>query len=479
MSIKMNDLIDSSKKKKLPLKFPLWHIPYLEKHRIYDLFHEIVRELVIQKPDDHVLFTKQILLNAAKSRDVPRILFLPSPKVNLQELSSEVAKITKQFVITRQSVANCLNADFDIVSSEVLAKCLSLMVRQENYYSHGWIIVDCIRNVDDAKQLLLLGIIPSHTFHLIAPLHPNVEDILYCKVPSHWPEQRRLIVSLRNIFKNSLREINFGHRHITEIIAEIIEVSKIRKLLRPIQPRVVILGPRGSGRKTQAELLAYNLNLVNIDFEYLLCQAWISPTELGQQLRQCNNEVCFHAELLCQVVNKRIMQCDCLGQGWVLTGYPYTVADFKYLDSLDTPPNRVIFLECDLNVCKERLRHRKINTATGQTAKKDSSDHENDKEFVNHPKFDSNLINAEINYYCQNYGALRKYCGGTASIVNGDLNERVVNETISAIVLRAAPAAPPRKGLSAQDDLSSTSSDDSCGCPVVLSKIMDAFVKTK
>lgn len=84
-------------------------------------------------------------------------------------------------------------------------------------------------------------------------------------------------------------------------------------------------------------------NIISVDFEYLLCQAWISNTELGNKLRSFKHEVCFQSNLLVEVIEKRILEEDCLKNGWVLTGFPYTVTDFKYLDSLDTPPNRFFY----------------------------------------------------------------------------------------------------------------------------------------
>ncbi|KAG5875305.1 hypothetical protein JTB14_028455 [Gonioctena quinquepunctata] len=465
---------------KRPLQFPLWHIPYLEKHRIYDLFYEIARELVIQKPEDHVIFTKQILLNAAKSRDVARVIFIPSPKVNLEKISREISQITKQVIITPKILESCLGDELSNVSSEMVAKCLAYLVRTENAYNQGWIIVDCIRNEKDAKSLLHLGIIPTHTVHFIAPFHPNLMDLLYCKVRPSWPESRRIISDLRNIFKSSLREIHLEERQLLDVVPECIELFKIRKALKPIVPRVVILGPRGSGRKTQANAIAETFNLVHVDFEYLICQAWMSPTDLGEQLRNCKNDVCFHSELLSQVINKRILEVDCLQHGWVLTGYPYTDNDFRYLDSLDTPPNRVIFLECDLNVCRERIRHRKINVFTGSTTNIEEAEPpaDNKKVLKTHPKDVVDMIDAELEYYCQNYGLLRKYCGGTANIVNGDQNERWVNECIMASILRAPPAAPPRKGLADVGISSPSDTSGSYGCLIdIPSKLSTAILK--
>lgn len=55
-----------------------------------------------------------------------------------------------------------------------------------------------------------------------------------------------------------------GQRNINEIVDECLQLIKIKKGFGgPKPPRVVILGPRGCGRKTQAKMLAENLNLIH------------------------------------------------------------------------------------------------------------------------------------------------------------------------------------------------------------------------
>lgn len=44
--------------------------------------------------------------------------------------------------------------------------------------------------------------------------------------------------------------------------------------------------------------------------------------------------------LQCYYFQKHISGYECLKRGWVLTGYPKTVEDFKLLDLNPTPPNR-------------------------------------------------------------------------------------------------------------------------------------------
>lgn len=44
---------------------------------------------------------------------------------------------------------------------------------------------------------------------------------------------------------------------------EIINLVKYKEGIAPIKPRVLIIGPRGSGRNTQAEMLKNHLGLVH------------------------------------------------------------------------------------------------------------------------------------------------------------------------------------------------------------------------
>lgn len=65
-------------------------------------------------------------------------------------------------------------------------------------------MANVFKSIDDAKQLLALGIIPTHVFHLIPTYDPPFNELLYCHVPENWPEYRRNIVGLRDVFKSKL-----------------------------------------------------------------------------------------------------------------------------------------------------------------------------------------------------------------------------------------------------------------------------------
>lgn len=94
------------------------------------------------------------------------------------------------------------------------------------------------------------------------------------------------------------------------------------------------------------------------------------------------------------------MENDCLEHGWVLTGYPFSKRDFEYLDCIYTPPNRVIFLECELTICKDRILNRKINVHTGSTTNiAEHPEAEKTKKLKPHPKDSKEFIDAEVNIF--------------------------------------------------------------------------------
>ncbi|KRT78911.1 hypothetical protein AMK59_7453, partial [Oryctes borbonicus] len=118
---------------------------------------------------------------------------------------------------------------------------------------------------------------------------------------------------------------------------------------------------------------------------------------------------------------------------------------------------RVVFLECDLNICKERVLNRRYNVYTGSVVNitKLTEDDITD-EFKSHPKDSNAVLEAEITYYCEQYGAMRNYCGDTAHAINSDQPERWVYESILTVLMGEDLTAPPRNPCLQEEDKSSS-----------------------
>lgn len=77
-------------------------------------------------------------------------------------------------------------------------------------------MADIFENVEEAKQLVVCGILPTHVIHLIPPYDPPLDELLYCHVSEDWPRQRRKLVGLRDAFKATLI-VRFGKERCADI----------------------------------------------------------------------------------------------------------------------------------------------------------------------------------------------------------------------------------------------------------------------
>lgn len=88
-------------------------------------------------------------------------------------------------------------------------------------------------------------------------------------------------------------------------------------------PRILILGPPGSGRYTQAALLSSKFGIVHISSRDLLNNfARENPPKAKYIKRHLESGGLFPEEIINQLVEMRISKPDCRINGFVLEGYP-------------------------------------------------------------------------------------------------------------------------------------------------------------
>ena len=97
---------------------------------------------------------------------------------------------------------------------------------------------------------------------------------------------------------------------------------------------IVLLGPPGSGKGTQAARLAEELDLTPISTGELLRNEADSGSALGEKVRDIlASGHLVGNDLMNQVVASRLASDDC-HRGCILDGYPRTVDQARYLDDL-------------------------------------------------------------------------------------------------------------------------------------------------
>lgn len=133
--------------------------------------------------------------------------------------------------------------------------------------------------------------------------------------------------------------------------------------------RIILLGPPGAGKGTQAKVLAQKLNLLHISTGDLLRQNVSSGTGLGKQAVSFMDKGALVPDtLVSQMLSERIVQPD-VHKGFILDGYPRNISQAKTLDSLLKQKNMdidlVVYLDTSESVIIQRLSGRLACGACG------------------------------------------------------------------------------------------------------------------
>lgn len=130
--------------------------------------------------------------------------------------------------------------------------------------------------------------------------------------------------------------------------------------------RVILLGPPGSGKGTQGDLIEKRYNFPKISTGDLLRQAVLEGTPLGKKAAsQMNRGELVSDSIVEEIVKERISYADCF-EGYVLDGFPRTISQAKSLERMDgSRPEIVIEIVMDAQTLVDRLHSRRICSQCG------------------------------------------------------------------------------------------------------------------
>jgi adenylate kinase len=131
---------------------------------------------------------------------------------------------------------------------------------------------------------------------------------------------------------------------------------------------VIIFGPPGSGKGTQADLLRDYFGIAHISTGDMLRERVASGDALGREIAAIMNSGNYVPdETVNHMVEERIAQPDCAA-GFILDGYPRTVAQAKLLLELlgrEGIAPLVVHLRVDYNEIVTRLSSRRVCPVDG------------------------------------------------------------------------------------------------------------------
>lgn len=123
--------------------------------------------------------------------------------------------------------------------------------------------------------------------------------------------------------------------------------------------KLILLGPPGAGKGTQAEILSKKLGVETISTGVMLRTAIREGTELGKLAAgYINDGKLVPDEVVVGIVKDRLSQEDC-EKGFILDGFPRTTAQAEALDASGAKIDKVLLIDVSDETIIERLSGRR------------------------------------------------------------------------------------------------------------------------
>ncbi|KAL4481720.1 hypothetical protein ABPG74_007809 [Tetrahymena malaccensis] len=367
---------------------------YLEKNKVYDIFENLMKDLVIDQPAQPLDY----LIKKLSEPQQKRVFVVGPPGSKTTELALQLAN---EFKYTCISVGNLLKKQISMKNT--LGEEIENSIQKVGYVRDE-IVIDIVKNeieeMERKKQNYLLegfpktrvqglalqrvGIIPE-SFIILNQDEKSIKQSCYNKISSNQDGYYSNIPlsKVEEYAANHALEYTLNLNHVKEVYAryffevDVNNVSSDGELLEDMarlmefknnpkgpkrSARILVIGPPGSGRSTLAKKLAQKYGLVYVSTTELISDQIAKKTEVGRvALNLLNRGELVPDEIINGLVDNRLKQTDCHLQGYVLDGYPKSLVQLLCLEDLNINPSLIVELECSDELVIQRFQGKKDN----------------------------------------------------------------------------------------------------------------------
>lgn len=131
--------------------------------------------------------------------------------------------------------------------------------------------------------------------------------------------------------------------------------------------RVILLGPPGAGKGTQAQFICEHYDIPQISTGDMLRSAVAAGTELGQRVKSVmDSGALVSDEIIIELVKERIQADDC-ANGFLFDGFPRTIPQAEALDAANVEIDVVLEITVPDEEIIRRMSGRRVDPKSGRT----------------------------------------------------------------------------------------------------------------
>lgn len=351
---------------------------YLESKEVYDLFGHLLRQVVVHQPDNPIKFLQEQL----RKQPPLTVCVIGPPGINRSKYCQQIAQDFKlkhihvgKLLRAKKELKEVIEAGVLVEDDIVIEAVKAELARSKT----GWVLdgfprtkiqAQCLSQKEcgfclDKVLLLHTGekAIRQRYAAKVAAAGYNAADTEDL-INSRLQQYQRHVISIAELFKNIIRqiEVSAGDED-TQLIYNVIRSNlHVRPYSNaPMRShRICVLGPCGSGRTTQCKAIEKQYGLVHIDPAALLKK---HQQVTGKKVEEIPAEWVGDEEL-CAIVGRRLNMVDCQRKGWVLDGFPKTVAQAEFLRQSHLWPSRLVHLKVSDEEVVKRMHDRQVDPVT-------------------------------------------------------------------------------------------------------------------
>ena len=211
--------------------------------------------------------------------------------------------------------------------------------------------------------------------------------------------------------------------------------------------KILLLGPPGGGKGTQAKFLIQKYDIPQISTGDMLRENIKNNSKLGIEAKTfMDSGELVPDELIINMMKKRLKEDDCIN-GYILDGFPRTLSQAKGLDilleNLNQNLDHVIVINVDDQIIIKRMSGRRIHPGSGRTyhtifnpPQIENKDDVTGEDLIIRPDDQEDTVKNRLNIYHDQTKPLINYYQnkGIVQIINGDQNIIDVRKNISVIL---------------------------------------------